>query len=314
MKKKVFFVVGLFASAVAASFFIPLQNGEYWWATNSDWPEVVIVDGDRIPAGGPQNGPAYEPPDEDLTYVDPNYQEETPVYSGGKDAKPEAPANETHVHDVPVPAQAPAPPKISCIKAALTEPSQRPTGQKFGSNNWIRNMHLSNAYIDSFIRSASKKGGTNPQTLRAAITSIIAAGYCSGKDYNSASTLGVPLVQGSPYDATIDERAQAYRADSNKKYLICSQKANLIEYTRKDICEKIYQVCGIRQFSNNDCRMNKDRGGNDNDDDNDDSNNNGGSTGEKEVGSGSNEGSGYGKDSNNGDDGPQGSGPPGASK
>lgn len=303
MKKKVFFIVGLLLSAVAASFFIPLQNGQYWWSASSEIPEIVIVDGDRIPAGGPQNGPYYAP-EEDTTYEAP--QEETPVYSGGKDKPP------TPVYETPKPTYE-APAAMNCLRAALTEPSQRPSGQKFGSKNWIRNMRMSDAYLNSFI--VLSNGKFTAAAKRRAITSIVAAGYCPGKDYQSASPLR-PMIQKSSYEMSIDDRASAYRADPKAKYIMCSQKANLIEYIRKDICEKMYQVCGIRQYSDRDCYMGDkpsrdDHGGNNNGGHTGGHNTGGGNSGgEHEVGNGSNESSGHGANS----DGAQGDGPPGASR
>lgn len=312
MKKKLFFIVGLAISAVAASLLIPMQDdGSSWWSANFNAPVVTVIDVDRYPAGGnpegepfPAEGPEPTPP--------PEFEEEEPVFTGtdkggGKDY---VPAPEQPVYE---PAPEPQAPAMNCIQKAFTEPPKKANGQY--TRSWIRGVNMSPEYIDMFRRSAQKQFGTGKNSLRASITGLVAAGYCPQKQsYRSAFNLSakdvIPMVHGKAATANLDQRMQAWRANPNTRAYRCSRDS--FKEIRKNICEKIYQNCNLRMYSAADCRM-ADRSGKDNDDrggNNNGGNNNGGGNDQKEVGDGNNKDSGH--EGNR--DGGHGEGPPGSSR
>lgn len=309
MKKKIFFVAGVVVSAVAASCFIPLADGEYWWSAWNE-PHVTVVDfPDRLPAGT-NYGTPIDPGGQDPTLPDePVYEEPPPDYTGGSDKNPTQPS-----YPAPAPAPAPAPPAQSCIERAfVADPNSNCTG-------CVKGVAFSSQYINSYLNAAAQ----SPYRLRGssqkrlAILGILTAGYCSprSKYQNSyASSSVLPPLHGNWQDHDLRERTQSWRRNQRRNALFCGNDS--FEEIRVRACETVYRKCNLWQHVNADCRgVVPDRGGDDDDNGggNNGGNNNGGSTsgGDREVGEGTNEGSGHGAGSNSG--GGHGEGPPGSQR
>lgn len=307
MNKKWYFIGGLLFSALTVSLFIAINGDNSWWNfSQAEKVEVIFVeDGGRIPAGGPQNGQPYQ--GETETPQDPGY-EETPQYSGsdknpGKESPPPAPAPYT-----PPPAQDP----ITCIQKAFTEPARGSDGKY--DRSWVRNVRMSDAYIHSFISATKAQYNSNFNTSsgkRIAILSLMAAGYCPRENnygramkLNPAQLVPTNLVGGR--EANLDQRSTAWRSLHLGDTYYCSN-SDSFKAIRKDVCDVIYQNCGLRSYRNRDCRMADMSHDHNNDRSKPDRPSPGG--GEKEVGHGSNQEAGHSADRN----GDIGSGPSGVS-
>jgi hypothetical protein len=307
MKNKLFFVAGFAVSAIAASCFIPLADGNYWWSTWSE-PHVTVAElPERMPAGGNDGGTPIDAGGADPTLPETPYEEPPVEYQdGGKDAPAAPPA------PAPYPEPAPyVPPTYgNCLQRAFG-------GEAAGGINF------SSAYINSYLRAAVNapynlgvdggKCGNNCKRL--AIMGILSAGYCNPTSrYQNAyqSSTVLPRLTRSWTNYNLTERTREWRRNHKDNTLYCANDAfdSGASGKRIRICENVYAICGItRNYAQRDCR-----GLTDDDDDDGGGNSTGGNTngGQLEVGRGTNEGSGHGVPTGGGDTGAQSSGPPGS--
>lgn len=308
MKKKMFFVAGLAVSAIAASCFIPLADGNYWWSAWNE-PHVTVVDfPDRFPAGTNDGTPVDAGGQDPTLPEDYPVEEPPPDYSGGSDKNPTQP---TYNPPAPAPAPQPQAPAQSCIERAfVADANSNCTG-------CVKGVSFSPQYINSYLSAAAQSPyrlrGTSQKRL--AILGILTAGYCSFKskyqhDYPSSTIL--PRLNGNWQDHSLAERTQSWRRNNRRNVLFCNDDS--FEEIRVRACETVYRRCNLWQHVNADCRGVVPDTGND-DDDNGGGSNNGGSTtgsttGEREVGEGTNDGAGHGADQGGG----HGEGPSGASQ
>lgn len=313
MKKKIFFVAGLAVSAVAASCFIPLADGHYWWSAWNE-PQVTVVDfPDRLPAGSNLGTPVDSGGQDPTLPDEPVDEEPAPVYSGS-DKNPTQPTYPEPAAPAPQPHSHPPASSQSCIEQAfVADANSNCTG-------CVKGVSFSSAYVNSYLNAAYN----SPYSLRGndrkrlAILGILTAGYCSPRSqyqngYQS-STL-IPRLQGSWRDHSLDERSTSWRRNQRGNPLFCSTDA--FSEIRKRACETVYRRCNLWSHVDRDCRGVVPDGGDD-DDDTGGGGTTGGATtgsttgsttGEREVGEGTNDGAGHGNTTGGGN---HGGGPPGS--
>jgi hypothetical protein len=305
MKKKMFFVVGLAVSAIAASCFIPLADGNYWWSSWND-PYVTVVDfPDRLPAGT-NTGTPVDPSGQDPTLPEDPVEEPPPDYSGGSDKNPTQPT-----YNPPAPAPQYQAPAQSCIEQAFV------ADKNSSCTGCVKGVSFSSSYVNSYLNAAyySPYNLRGNDRKRLAILGILTAGYCSPvsryqSGYQSATIL--PRLNGRWSDHSLDERTTSWRRNQRGGPLFCSTDA--LAEVRRRACETVYRKCNLWRYVDSDCRGVVPDRGND-DDDNGGGSNNGGTTGgsttgEREVGEGTNDSAGHGADPG----GNHGEGPSGASQ
>lgn len=312
MKKKMFFIAGLAVSAIAASCFIPLADGNYWWSAWNE-PHVTVVEfPGRFPAGT-NPGTPIDPNGEDPTLPqDAPVEEPPPDYTGGSDKNPTQPT-------YPTPEPAPQPQAQNCLEKAFSADCN--------PNRWpgcIKGVSFSSAYINSYLRAAisapynlgSGSGGRTCGTncKRLALLGVVTAGYCNPTSkyqsgYQSSTVL--PRLVGPWSDHDLRDRKSNWLRNQQGNPLYCQHDS--FDANRTRICEIAYKHCNLQAYVDRDCR------GVVPDHDNDDNDHGGGSTtgstsggttGEREVGEGTNQGAGHGADQGGG----HGEGPSGVSQ
>ena len=317
-KKKLFFVVGFVFSAFTASFFIPLKDGSYWWHILRAETEIVVEhDFERYPAVKDDGEPIdVNGGDPTVGQPDQPVDEPEPVYSGNDKTPDYTPAPE------PQPVAPPSSP-YQCIHYGL---------RKMGINN-MSDKYIAMFYLDGKYDNESGRYSPQKVALGRTIRAMTAVGVCSEEYYgyssradrakiadwasgNRYSPQGYTRIFGVPYQQAIPNdgwNSLSYAKRKQKWFYVHSGRApaNCVQQTpasfknRVKACRDLYKTCKLGNSS--DC-ADPTGGGGDNDDPHG-GNNNGGnnSGGEKEVGEGTNQGSGYGGNGS----GDHGSGPPG---
>lgn len=315
-KKKLFFIVGFVFSAFAASFFIPLKDGSYWWhALRAETEIVVEPDFERSPAGK-NDGETIDYTGDDPT-VDYPVDEPEPVYPGNDKTPDYTPA------PIPQPV-APAPPSspYQCVHYGL---------RKMGINN-MSDKYIAMFYLDGKYDNESGRYSPQKVALGRAIRAMTAVGVCGEEYYGYASSTdrakiaewssgnryspqGYTRIFGVPYQHAIPNdgwSSLSYAKRKQKWFYVHSGRApaNCVQQTpasfknRERACRDLYKACRLGNSA--DCSDPRESGGDR--DDTPGGNNNGGNSGsEKEVGEGSNQGSGHAGDGG----GSHGDGPPG---
>lgn len=318
-KKKLFFIVGFVFSALAVSFFVPLRDGSYWWhALRAETEIVVEPDFERSPAGKNDGDPIDYTGDDPTIPDEPVYDEPEPVYSGNDKTPDYTP------QPGPKKVKPPAPPSspYQCIHYGL---------RKMGINN-MSDKYIAMFYLDGKFDNDSGRYSPQKVALGRAIRAMTAVGVCGEEYYNYSSSsdrakiaewssgnryspqgytriFGVPYQHAIPNDAWLSlpyskRKKHWFYVHSGRAPATCVQQTPASFKNRERACKDLYVACKLGHSGQ--CEDMTYDGG-DSDDPRGGGSNNGGDTGAKEVGEGSNQGSGHAGDGG----GAHGDGPPG---